>query len=162
MTFFVKAEAAPAPRTPTSRMIALFYAGVLTVMAVAQLFTLDEFVELFFRFDLPVGTAIACALAPIIIASEIFALPFLLGMKVSPLFRWLSMALGWLVAFLWLFVSISVVVLRPLVDTVGFLGTALMMPIGYWAIGFSLLFAIMTVWASWGLWPGQLKLPKRR
>lgn len=155
MQVFVKATAAPAARTKESRKIALLYAVILVVFALAQLFTFDEFIELIPAFQLPLGTALPFVIAPLVVAAEVFALPFLLGMAVSPAFRWLSMFCGWLVAGLWAFISAWVAITHPPVETVGFLGTLAPLTPGWWAIFVSLALCILAAWASWGLWPGK-------
>ncbi len=155
MSFFVKAQAATKPRADSAQKIALFYAGILVVFAVAQLFTFDTFIELILSFNLPFGETFSAALVPIVVASEVFALPFLLRMTLSPAFRWVSMMCGWLVALIWLVINGSVVNTYPVVETVGFLGTAINLAPGWWAVFVSLLLGSMAGWASWGMWPAS-------
>lgn len=145
MSIFVQATPAPAAKSPESKQIATLYAGLLTVLAVTQLFTFDTFIELFPALGLPV------ALAPIIVASEVFALPFLLRMRLSPAFRVLSMGLGWVVALAWSVVS--VMALQQGAVTVGYLGTLVELTPGWWAVLIAVSFGILAVWSSWGLWP---------
>jgi hypothetical protein len=155
MSILVKALPAPRPRTENAKKISLFYAAILVVFAVAQLFTFDEFVRFFSSLNMPISNAWAYALAPIVIVAEVFALPFLLRMKLSIAFRWFSMMLGWLVAGIWFFVSLWVVTMQPEAQTVGFLGTAVNLVPGWWAVFASLALGILATWASWGLWPGR-------
>ncbi len=151
MSILVKATPAPVPRTDTAKQISLLYAAILVVLVVTQLFSFDEFIELFSAFDLPGGAA----LAPIVIVVELFAIPFLLRMALSPAFRWLSMSLGWFAAAIWLFVSWWVATTYPDVTTIGFFGTILDVAPGWWAVLVSLAFGILAAWSSWGLWPGS-------
>ncbi|MGY4893491.1 MAG: hypothetical protein ACO1N2_02220 [Candidatus Saccharimonadota bacterium] len=146
MSIFVQATPAPAAKSHETKQIATLYAGLLTILAVTQLFTFDEFIELFPQLGLPV------ALAPIIVACEVFALPFLLRMRLSPAFRALSMGLGWLVALGWLFVSI-VAVQQGTTETVGYLGTLVNFIPGWSAVLIAASFGILAAWSSWGLWP---------
>lgn len=155
MTFFVKPQGAPKPKTDSAKKIALFYAGILVVFAVAQLFTFDTFIELILSFNLPFNETFSAALIPILVASEVFALPFLLRMTLSPAFRWVSMVCGWLVPLIWLIISITVANAYPVVETVGFLGTAFDLIPGWWAVFVSLLLGLMAGWASWGMWPAR-------
>jgi len=156
MSFFVTSTPAPAPRIPQITQVSLFYAGLLVIMAVTQLFTFDSFNQLIYSFNLPISLVVVSGFPAIIIASEVFALPFLLRMSTSVAFRCLSMFLGWLVAGLWLFVSICIVNSYPAVNSVGFLGTVIDLVPGWWAVSLSLLFATLAAWASWGLWPARL------
>lgn len=155
MGIFVQATAAPAAKTDTARKISFVYAALLVVFAVAQLFTFDEFLELFASFGLPASEGLAFSIAPAIVVSEVFALPFLLRMRLSPAFRFLSMGLGWLVAILWLFVSYWVTTMHPDAMTVGFLGTVIDLTPGWWTVLVSAALGILAAWASWGLWPGK-------
>ncbi len=155
MTFFVKATPAPEPRSKQAWQIAIAYAVVLVAMAVAQLFSFEEFLTLLTNFNLPLGVLGAYLLASALVICEVFALPFLLRMSLSKAFRWVSMVCGWLVAAIWLKLSLWVLIMRPDVDTVGFLGTVVSLTPGWWAVLVSLALAVVAIWASWGLWPGK-------
>lgn len=153
MSIFVKAVAAPSARSDAAKQVAVAYAALLAVMAVAQLFTFETLPALFESFGLPVGEPFVVALPAIVVALEVLALPFLLRMVLSPAFRVLSMGAGWLVALFWIFTASWVVAVQPLAETVGFLGTVVSLIPGVWAIGFSCLMGLASAWASWGLWP---------
>lgn len=155
MSILPKASPATPAKTKESKQIAVVYAVVLVVFALAQLYTFDEFIGLIPSFDLPLGGAIVYVLAPIIVAAEVFALPFLLRMKLSVGFRWFSMVMGWLAAALWLFITLSVVVSGGGATTIGFLGTVVDLVPGWWAVTVPLAMGILAAWASWGLWPAK-------
>lgn len=153
MSMFVKATPAPGAKTAETKQVSILYAGLLTVMAVTQLFTFEEFIELFPSFNLPLGDVLVYGLAPALVAAEVFALPFLLRMTVSPAFRFVSMLCGWFVAATWLFISTWVASTRIDADTIGFLGTLAGLTPGWWAVLISLALGVLAAWASWGLWP---------
>lgn len=153
MSVFAKATPAIVPKTQRVTQISLFYAGILVVLALSQLYSFEEFTELITGFGLPL------AAAPIIIVLEVFALPFLLRMAISPAFRFVSMVFGWLVPAFWFFVSIWVLFNVGGAETVGFLGTVLALQPGWWAVLFSFALGILAAWASWGMWP--LKTAKK-
>jgi len=155
MSIFVQATKAPTPKTKDVKRIATFFAGVLVVMIVAQLFTFEEFVPLVVDFGFPGGEQLAHFDAAFIIVAELLALPFLLRMSVSPAFRWVSMVSGWLVAATWLKFTVWLVASDSQVNTVGFLGTAIELMPGWWAIFMSIAFGILATWASWGMWPAK-------
>ena len=155
MSFFVKSIPAQEPRTKESKKIAIFYAVILVILAVAQLFSFEEFLVHFQSIGLPISNEQAYILAPVIVIAEVFALPFLLRMRLSPAFRFLSMFLGWLVAGLWVFVTFWLASTQSQADTVGFLGTVVNLMPGWWAVFISLSFAVLAAWSSWGLWPGK-------
>lgn len=157
MSIFVKTTIAPKPRTKEAKQVSLFYAGVLVVFVVTQLFTFDTFIELIPAFNLPLGPMMTFALAPLLVASELFAIPFLLRMQLSVAFRWLSMMLGWLVAGIWIGITAWVAGTEPAVATIGFLGTLVDLVPGWWAVFISFALGILAIWSSWGLWPGLRK-----
>lgn len=153
MSIFAKPMIAPKPRTTTAGQVAMLYAGILVLFAIAQLFTFEEFLKLTPQFGLPFGEAFGYLLAPLIIVCEVFALPFLLRMTVSPAFRWLSGALSVFVSVLWLFVAIWVVATKASIMTVGFLGTVGDLTPGWWAVLIAVALTILAVWSVWELWP---------
>ncbi|HEY8992325.1 MAG TPA: hypothetical protein VIM37_00565 [Candidatus Microsaccharimonas sp.] len=160
MSIVVHTTPAPTPKTNDVRRIATFYAIILVIMAVSQLFTFDEFLKLVTSFNFPGGVRYAYFITALLVVSEVFALPFLLRMALSPAFRWLSMVLGWLVALIWAKLTIWLVIQDSVVNNVGFLGTAVNLMPGWWAIFISVALGILAAWASWGMWPGK-KASKR-
>lgn len=157
MSLLPKPIDAPVPRTKNVKTIATFYAGVLAVFAIAQLFTFENFLELFVSFDFPWGRPFAYFSAALLVTAEVFALPFLLRMSLSKAFRWMSMAFGILAAVIWVKVSLWLVIFDSPVDTVGFLGTAVNVMPGWWAVFVSVALGILAIWSVWGLWPGKRK-----
>lgn len=155
MSFFVKTTIAPTPRTRDSLKVSIFFAALLVVMALTQLFTFEDFLVHIQSLGLPLGEAMTYALGPLIVISEVFAIPFLLRMSLSPAFRYVSMLLGWLVAGIWLFISLWLAVTNSHAETVGFLGTLVNSPPGWWAVFISFALVILAAWSSWGLWPGK-------
>lgn len=137
--------------------MSLLLAILLLVMVVAQLFTFDHFLELLVTFSLPFGSATVPFVAAALVITEVFALPFLLRMPLSPAFRWVSMVSGWLATLLWVKLTFWVVVTEPLIESVGFLGTLVPLIPGWWAIFVALSLVILSGWASWGMWPGKRK-----
>lgn len=157
MNIFVKATPAIKPKTPDAQKIAYFYAILLTIFALGQLFAFNDFITLLDSFWLPGGITMATLLAGVVVACEVFAIPFLIGMSLSPLMRIASMVLGWLVPVLWLFVSIWVNHSINAITNIGFLGTKVSLLPGPWTYFVCLSFGILAAWASWGMWPFRRK-----
>ncbi len=162
MRFFVSATPAPKPRVQSVIVMSLFYAALLAIMAVAQLFTFEDFIQHIVTLDLPGGRGAAHFIAALIIVSEILALPFLLRMALSPAFRWVSLAFGWLVAGLWIYVSTWTVLFVPEASTIGFMGTVIEMIPGWWAVFISISFGILAAWATYGMAPVTRKKKSKR
>jgi len=153
MSILVMAHPALKPRTEASRKISLLFAGVLVVMVVAQLFTFEDFLKTIEMMNLPFGMALSFALGPLIVVSEVFALPFLLRMQLSIAFRYLSMFLSWLAVAVWLCITVWLAVSYVPVETVGFLGSVVNLAPGWWSVCISIALVILATWSSWGLWP---------
>ena len=158
MSILAKPTRALKPKTKESQQMAIILAAILVVMAVAQLYTFDTFILLVPSFNLPLAGALPYVIAPLIVAAEVFALPFLLRMYLSPAFRWVSMFFGWLTALLWIFITIWVVGSSQPVENIGFLGTVTDLVPGWWALCVSVGLGILSAWASWGLWPPAISL----
>lgn len=155
MSILVKAIPAPKARTDETKVVSILYAIILVIMAVAQLFTFEEFLVHIQQLGLPLSETASYILGPVIVASEVFAIPFLLRMTLSPAFRYVSMFLGWFVAAIWLYVSFWLASTHSQLDTVGFLGTVGNLTPGWWAVFMSIALAILAAWSTWGLWPGK-------
>ena len=153
MSIFVEATNPPKAKTKQAKQISLLYALILVVMAVSQLFTFEDFITLVANFNLPLPDALAFVVAPLLIVCEVFALPFLLRMRLSPAFRGVSMVAGWIVPLKWFFITVWVVSTNQSVETVGFLGTIGNLVPGWWAVLLSTALGILAAWSSWGLWP---------
>jgi hypothetical protein len=157
MNIFVKSTPAPQPRTSDAKKMAYFYAIILTVFALGQLFAFNDFLNLLDSFWLPGGKPIATLIGGVIVASEVFAIPFLIGMALSPLMRYFSMFLSWLTPALWLFIALWIHFTENSITNIGFLGTKLSIMPGAWTILICVALGILSAWASWGLWPGKRK-----
>jgi hypothetical protein len=162
MSFFRTPTAAPVPKSKNTATISLFYAVLLVVMVIAQLFTFESFLALFAAFELPGGQATGYAVAALLVASQVFALPFLLRMALSPAFRMFSLLSAGLVADIWLFITLWLAIVQPVVSNVGFLGTIVDVIPGWWAVCLALAFGILALWAAWGMWPSMAKPATRK
>ncbi len=157
MKFLARVSVAPEAKSAETKKIALVYAGLLTLMVLGQLFAYEKFPALLEAYQLPGGVATAHLLAAVIVISEVFALPFLLRMKTSPLMRYKSMACSWLIAVIWLTLGIILTFANPAVANVGLLGAKMQLEPGIWALCVPIGMVILSIWASWGMWPHTLR-----
>ncbi len=155
MSIFTKTTLADKPKTVESGLAAYLFAGLLIIFAVGQLFEFDKFIELFGAFNFLGGEAVSRIAAAMIVVFEVFALPFLLGMRLSKLFRIVSMVLGWFAVFGWLKISLWINMAANSATNFGLLGTKIQLIPGWWAVPFCVALCILAVWVSWGLWPLQ-------
>ena len=131
MKFFVQTTAATPVKNRLIRGVSIALAAIFTAMVVAQLFTFEKFPEVI----------------------AVFALPFLLSMRLSPLMRVISMVSGWIVAAAWLAVSIRLVATGSDTDNGGLLGATVALAPGVWMIVGCTLLATLVGYVSWGMWP---------
>ena len=157
MSLFVHAIPPTTPKTKNVTQISLLLAGILALFALTQLLTLSAFTRLVESFWLPGGVRLAHFLTASIIITEVLALPFLLRIRLSPAMRQLSMVCGWVVALTWLVVSLWLMLTVNAIHNIGFIGVAVDLQPGWWAVLFSISIAILSAWASWGMWPMRMK-----
>lgn len=138
-------------RSQVAVRVSMVLAGIFVVMALAQLFALDKFQTLLIDFDLG-GQRFAVILSALLPVCEVFALPFLLRMYVSPLMRAMSLACGWFAVIAWLYISVATTILRSAHDA-GFLGGAVSLPAGWCSVAVAVVLVLLMTWASWGMWP---------
>lgn len=159
MSFTVQATNAKAPKTTNAGKVALLLAAILIILAIAQLFSFSKFSTAIDDMWLPgVSGPMAKLLAALVVTSEVFSVPFLLRMRLSPLMRLVSMLLGWLSVAWWLYVLVWQNVTTTALASNGLFGGTIALPVGWWSVCFMLGVAVLAAWASWGLWP----LPLRR
>lgn len=153
MSFFVQSAPARAPKTKNIRGISIALAGIITLMAVAQLFKFEEFPRVIEETWLPVGGDMSLLWAAFIVILEVLALPFLLAMYLSKAMRITSMVAGWLIAVVWLKITIWENISGSITANSGLLGATLPLPVGWWNVLLCLALGILVAWASWGMWP---------
>lgn len=149
----MKATAASKPKTPEAKKAALLYACLLIIFAGLQLASFTGLLEVFEGFLMPGGQTFAHVLVMVIVISEIFALPFLFRLRLSPLARGISMVLGWLVSLLWLGIALWLVMAVNTASNIGLFGAMIHILPGWWMVFISLALGILAAWSSWGLWP---------
>lgn len=160
MDILVKTTPAEKAKTTDSQKIAYMYAAILVIFVVAQLFTFDKFLPLLEDFALPGGVPVAHLFGGLFVVGEVLALPFLLGFRLSPLMRVISMALCWLVPLMWLILTLWLVFSTNSATNIGFLGTIVKLTPGWWAVFVSIALGILAAWSSWGLWPFEASTSK--
>lgn len=152
MVHLTKAVQAGVPRSEAAKVVAWVYVAILTVMVVAQLFAFEDFIPLIANYQLPGDYGTASLVGGLIVLFEVFALPLLLRMQLSPLFRWFSLVCSVAAALLW--VMLAVVGLSDTsVQNSGLLGSVVTVPGGIVQVGVSLGLVILAGWSVWGLWP---------
>jgi hypothetical protein len=158
MSFFVQPTPAPRPKTKNVQLVSLSLAAILTIMAVAQLFTFEKFPEAILSLGIVNDESIAALLAALVPVAEVAALPYLLFMPLSRPARVVSMVAGWLVIVWWVVVSLGANLAGVLGS--GIFGATLDVPGGLWTICFSVALGVLAAWVAWGMWPLAQKKKK--
>lgn len=149
----IKATEALKPRSESAKIAAWVYVAILVVMALGQLYAFEDFIPLIAEYELPGGDTMATFVAASLVVTEIFALPFLLRMYISPLMRWLSLVCSGVVAIIWTTLSLLAYFSTIVITNSGLLGTKVSVPPGIVSIGLSGMLLVLAVYCAWGLWP---------
>ncbi len=153
----VVALSAPKPRSNLARNAAWFYAFVLTIMALGQLYGFEKFIPIISDYWLPGGHGTDTLVACLIVMAEVFALPFLLRMRLSPLMRWVGLASSVIVPAIWIKLSVfSFVQGAPLANG-GIVGYAVDVPTMTIQLVLSFFLLALALYTAYGLWPNRKK-----
>jgi len=105
MIHFARATKPPTVRKPYAHKLAFILAGAFVVFALLHLVRIDKLIPVIAQV-LPGGVGAAEIFVACIVVAEVFALPFLLGLTISPLARFCSGVLVVLVPLAWTCLSI--------------------------------------------------------
>ena len=156
MIVLPKAVTPPKLVKPYGLWLGRVSALLFVVMALVHLFRIDTFIPLLDAF-LPGGGTLASVVALTIILSEIFAIPFALRMKLSPLGHYVSGTLVALAPFWW--VSIDIWALGISENTAQ-LGEFYAVPGHVVVLMLNLAWLAFAYWTLYALGYGQLKPDK--
>lgn len=113
------------PKNRISRSSLFFsysVSGLIIVMLTAQLMTFEKFIPILENYQLSGGDGAAHLMAVLLVVSQWLALPFLLRMSLSPLFRLFSVIMFCVVPLLWLYLAFWVATMEPPLIGSGVLG----------------------------------------
>ena len=152
MSFFVQSTRATSPTTDSVRYASIALAAILVILAVAQLYSFEDFPDVIASMGI-YSRPIAELFAALLVTGEVLAIPFLLGMRLSPAMRVISMIAGWLVIVGWLKIAIILNVTTNAVTNSGILGATVPVSAGWWMVIFFVILGVLSAWVSWGMWP---------
>lgn len=139
---FPKAVKPPKLVKPYAPTLGYIASALLAVMAIIHLFRIDTLVPIIDN-AIPGGTGAASTFVVVIVLAEIFALPFLLRMKLSPLAHIVSGFLAVLAPLMWTLLAIWV---YDSTVSAGQLGEFIHLP-GTW-----LLIVVNIAWLSYNFY----------
>lgn len=124
------------------RALGTTVAGWITLMAVAQLFTYEKFPGVLDGLWQTGGEMLAYLLAAAIVVCEVFSLPYLLSMRVTPLIRAVSLVCGWFVALFWLAVALWRLAIQGEQINVGYLGATVPLTNEWLVLGLAIVLMV--------------------
>jgi len=160
MGIFLPLSPPPLAVTANVKKLSIVYSVILVVFAVTQLFMFESF-RANFELLWEGYEVLALTVAIVIVTTEVLALPFLLGMKLGQGLRWISVVASWLVPLVWLLVVGCTLTNQTRLNDIGFLGGVVALEPGLWAVFVCLALGILSIWASWGMWPGRTSVKKQ-
>ncbi len=154
MIILPKAVNPPKPIKPYALVLGRVAAVILVILALVQLFRIDTFLPILDEF-LPGGTGTASFVGLVIILGEVFAVPFALRMKLSPLAHLVSGALLTLAPLWWLLIDIWTF---GLTDNTGQLGQFVAVPGNVAVLFLNLVWVTFSYYTLYLLGYNQLKV----
>ncbi len=101
----VTATLPPKLKNKNTQFFAWLLGFIFLCLVLVQLVRFEKFV--IFAESMLSGAEAGKVIAAVIVVTEVFALPFLLRMRLSPLMRIFSMICGWLTALIWLWLAMT-------------------------------------------------------
>lgn len=116
-----KAVAASEPKSEAVKRIAWIYTAILVVLVLGQLYAFEKFIPLIESYGFSGGELTVSLIAAVIVIAEVFALPFLIRMPLSPLMRYVSAFFCAFVPAIWFVLSMFAAV-NGGIENAGILG----------------------------------------
>lgn len=149
--FFAEAVKAPVPRAPWVVSVSIGYALILTVMSLAQLFTLEDVIPIVKDYWFPGGAGVATLFVGGVVAAQVFSLPYLLRMAISPLFRVFGMVLSFVAPLMWLGAAVYAMATDRVLVNGGMLGEKLAIPADASQVAVAILLLVLAAVCAYGL-----------
>lgn len=150
---FIVATRGRLPKELSVWAAAFYLALFFVVAAVSQLFAFETYGDIIATYGLPIDSAFHNVIAAIVVTLEVFAIPFLLTMKLSLLMRIISMVSGWLVLVFWLVLGIWQSTVTFEIPNAGLFGERIGLPQGWWLVFYMTALVVLSVYVSYKLWP---------
>jgi hypothetical protein len=142
MSFFVRATAVARPTNRVAFFATQLAVAALTVVAVAQLFTYEDFPLVLSAYLLPGGYPTASLLAAVLVTVEVLTAPYLLAMRLSPLMRLLSFVCGLTSCLIWLVLGVRLISQGNNAINDGLLGATFAVSTGWLPLLFTIVLAV--------------------
>lgn len=136
--------------TTTAEIAASIYlAFFFVIAALTQLFAFESYPDVIRGYGLPMANEAALPVAALVVCLEVFAIPYLLWMRVSSLMHRVSVASGWLVLLYWLGIGVWQSIADFHIANAGLFGSKLLLPQGWWLVSYVTVLIILMTFVSW-------------
>lgn len=135
--------------SPTVNIICYVLAIVIISMVVSQLMTIEKFLPIIENYQLPGGLQTTKLVVFLSATCGIFSLPFLLRMRLSPLFRICSAAVLNVFALIWVGLGLWIYSTNPPLIGTGLLGGLLKSIPGEVVLPFASVLLMATICTTW-------------
>jgi len=147
---FVKTRRVQRPAQLSLQASSLYLALFFVVAALSQLFAFELYPDVLSSYGVSFVSAFALPFAALLVTLEVFAIPSLLWMTVSPLMRIVSRTSGWTVLVYWLVVGIWQGVADFTIANAGLFGAKVHLPQGWWLVSYALILLILMTYVTFG------------
>lgn len=145
----IRAQYYVKPATAAELAASIYLALFFLVAALTQLFAFESYPDVIRSYGLPMADELALPLAAALVCLEVFAIPYLLWMRVSRLMHLVSFACGWLVLLYWLGIGVWQSLVDFHIVNAGLFGAKLLLPQGWWLVSYIAVLMILMAFVSW-------------
>ena len=156
---FATATLPPKIKNKYEQLVAWFLGGIFLVLSLVQLVRFEKFITFIEGYISSDGAAMGQVIAAILVTLEVFALPFLLRMKLSPLMRIVSIVCGWLASLLLLSLALLLAYSTQVAVKIGMFVLIANFASSEWAVWFAAAVVTLTGMVSY-LLCGDIKYPR--
>lgn len=146
----IRAQRYAKPVTTAELAASTYLAFFFMVAVLTQLFAFEAYPSVIQSYGLPIADELALPLAALLVCLEVFAIPYLLWMRVSRLMHRLSFVCGWAVLCYWLGVGVWQSLVDFHIVNAGLFGAKLLLPQGWWLVSYCLILIVLMTYVSWG------------
>lgn len=145
----IRAQHYARPVTAAEVAASIYLAFFFVVAALTQLFAFESYPDVIRSYGLPMANELSLPLAAVVVCLEVFAIPYLLWMRVSRLMHLVSFVCGWLVLMYWLGVGVWQSIVDFHIVNAGLFGAKLLLPQGWWLVSYITVLIILMAFVSW-------------
>lgn len=147
---FAKVTNAPKPRVKAAQNVAIAYAVLLIIVTMSQLFKFEDFFPIFSGYSSSITPAWAAFIGSAAVFVEVFAVPALIRMPLSKLFRYMSYVFAVVAPLFWL-VFVFVGALSGYDGNSGLFGATLKVHVGVAPVVISGALLALATYSVYGL-----------